>query len=62
MSTIHKCKSFYLKEVIFDLKGELPVYACERGHDICLECNKSCPDLQPIHIQPTTNQHSPQEK
>jgi hypothetical protein len=40
------CKFFYLKEVNFALKGETPVYACDKGHDIGSECNKSCPDLK----------------
>ncbi len=40
------CKFFYLQEVKFALKGETPVYACEKGHDIENECVKSCPDFK----------------
>ena len=46
MNTSCRCKFFYLKETTFSLKGEWPIYACEKGHDINTECNKSCPDSE----------------
>ena len=61
MSTFNKCTFFYLSEVIFSLKGELPVYACDRKHEINTECNEACPDFQQIQIKSTTNLHFPQE-
>ncbi len=58
MSTLQHCKFFYLREVVFDLKGELPVYACERGHDISAECNEACPDFQDPPQSITNEEHS----
>lgn len=45
------CKFFYLKEISFAVKGELPKLACEMGHDISTECNRSCTDFQQIKNQ-----------
>jgi hypothetical protein len=48
MSVFYRCKFFYLQEINFSVKGELPSYACEKGHDISVECTKSCPDFQKV--------------
>jgi hypothetical protein len=56
MNTFYRCKFFYLKEVTSAPKGEFPIYACEREHDISTECDKSCPDFQQIQTHDKANQ------
>jgi hypothetical protein len=46
MNTLRRCKFYYLKEISFGVKGELPGYACEKGYDISNDCNNFCLDFQ----------------
>ena len=46
MNTLRRCKFYYLKEISFGVKGELPGYACEMGYDINTECSEFCPDSE----------------
>ncbi len=48
MNTFDRCKFLYLKEIVFDIKGELPIYACEKEHSVSNGCDKACPDTQPM--------------
>ncbi len=46
MESTNSCKFFYLKEISFGIKGEMPSYDCEKGHDVNTDCTKSCSDFQ----------------
>ena len=50
MCNFYRCKSFYLKDITFTAKGDFPVYACDRGHNISNKCNKACADFQKKYL------------